>query len=100
MKLKLRRKHIHGPVYEASNGFKIHAGGLIKIGPSQHDFRQINDSSQNHGFFNILKIYGGNRRRALMAWAETFDPSLIEWRCCGNPVMDNGYVCCGNKEPK
>ena len=27
-------------------------------------------------------------------------PENIDWVCCGYPVMDNGYVCCGNLEPK
>ncbi len=24
----------------------------------------------------------------------------INWVCCGSPVFDHGYVCCGNYEPE
>lgn len=31
----------------------------------------------------------------IVGWRTVKRYQVPYWACCGNPVMDNGYVCCG-----
>ncbi len=66
MKLKLKWKHLKGSVYQALNGARIHvSGGLIRS-PEGETFH-----AQQTEFYKFMRITGGNRKRSLMACAES-----------------------------
>lgn len=60
-------KHVAGPVYEHCSGTRIHLLGLIKTPDGRTAFLdKWPDAKEGRRF---MKICGGNRKRALMAWA-------------------------------
>lgn len=67
-------RHIAGPVYEHSNGTRVHIGGFVRL--PNGDF--LNDSKwpECQDAARMIRINGGNRRRGLMAWAMTYNAEL------------------------
>jgi len=70
VKLKTRWKHLGGSVFENMNGTRMHIQGKVMVfGNSVRA-----DTVQNMLFQpNYLKVFGGNRKRALMAIAEDLE---------------------------
>jgi hypothetical protein len=65
MKLKLKWRHVKGSVYESINGWRIHISGMVRA-PSGETFH-----AQQTEFYKFMKMTGDNRKRSLMACAES-----------------------------
>ena len=62
-------RHIAGPVYEHSNGTRVHVGGLVKL--PNGSFLSDSKWPECIDAHRMIRANGGNRRRGLMAWAMT-----------------------------
>lgn len=70
MKLSGKWLQIGGSVYESVNGYRIHVGGLL-IRTPDHEMISGFDMENYQKLHRYTKLMGGNRKRALMAWAES-----------------------------
>jgi len=63
-------KHLAGAVWEHCNGVRIHLGGTAQLpnGDFVFAYGGIEDSLDSRKY---IKINGGNRKRGLMAWANS-----------------------------
>jgi hypothetical protein len=64
-------RHIAGPVYEHSNGTRVHMLGFVKLPDGQ--FLNENKWPECNAAARMIRVNGGNRRRGLMAWAMTYN---------------------------
>ena len=60
--------HIAGPVWENTDGCRIHLLGLIRL--PDMTYMSANKISEGNEARRFIRINGGNRRRGLMAWAK------------------------------
>ncbi len=63
-------RHLAGPVWEHTNGARIHTMGLVRM-PDGATFFSLHKYPDNMEGSRLVKINGGNRKRGLMAWANT-----------------------------
>lgn len=63
-------KKLTSCVYERSTGTRIHTCGLVKIGTDFVDVR-LRDAWVDYA--KHMRIFGGNKRRALMGLAEELE---------------------------
>lgn len=64
-------RHIGGPVYEHSNGTRVHVIGVVKLPDGR--YLHANKWPECIDAARMISINGGNRRRGLMAWAMTYN---------------------------
>ena len=67
-------RHIAGPVYEHSNGTRVHVGGFVRLPNGEFLSASTFPESQNAAL--MIRINGGNKRRGLMAWAMAYNAEL------------------------
>ena len=63
-----------GPVYEHPKGYKVHAIGLMTVGS---DMIWLNAYPLSERLNQSLEVFGGNRRRGLMALAQQMYQTAI-----------------------
>jgi len=63
-------KHLAGPVWEHDNGVRIHLLGLVRL-PSGGFVSAAGGLAESLDFSKYMRINGGNRKRGLMAWANS-----------------------------
>ena len=70
MKLSGNWKYLGSSTYEAANGTRVHVGGdLIRL--TDGKFISCYEPINHVAISRLRRIFGGNRRRALMAFAES-----------------------------
>lgn len=57
-------------VYESKNGFRVHVGGQLVRAPDK-TFISVFEPCNHTLFYRFFYIMGRNRKRALMAFAES-----------------------------
>jgi len=60
-------KILFGPVWEHSNGTRVHVSGLIRL--PDMSFVHLNRFPEGREGWKYIKICGGNQKRGLMVWA-------------------------------
>jgi len=75
-KLGFWKKYAMVPVYERSDGLKVHTLGrvAVKDGPEQGVYKHYLIKQSDIEYFR--KIVGGKRHRALMAYANFYYPHV------------------------
>jgi hypothetical protein len=69
-------RHLAGPVWEHTNGSRVHVMGLVKL--PDGSFLSANVYPQCNEAARLIRINGGNRKRGLMAWARIHNRSFNE----------------------
>lgn len=67
-------RHIAGPVYEHTNGTRVHMLGFVKL--QNGEFFSENKWPECIAAARMIRINSGNRKRGLMAWAMTYNAAL------------------------
>lgn len=62
-------KYLAGSVWEHTNGSRVHLMGLVRL-PNK-TFVSLNKYPECINGNKMIKINGGNKKRGLMAWANT-----------------------------
>lgn len=61
--------HVAGSVYDHANGLRLHLLGMLRLPSGEHVSANEWPESRSVGFY--VRANGGNRKRGLMAWANS-----------------------------